>query len=389
MGREDYHWVQGGKLRTGMFVLDIGGNAQDGSVPEGVGVVGEITKITPAAPGHNGQEYVKLHLKEVRSGKERTRYASKAKLFEARAFADSALEQVTTIHSKVPQVSATTQSGEELEYRISSSYPFLIAFGFRSLRSIVDYRDLYREQLRIAENILAFLASVSLTLLQEPDRRKADINLEEYWRSGISPGDWKDIVGRCSRVFSTYEDNPLALGISSLNIRSEKKGFGHDVAKLIQAKNDYEHDRGPTVLEDIAEASQEVQERLKRCMERLSFFGDYPIRQVEDFNFSRSGNEVFLKTLRYMGDHPSFPQEEVVFHKGLPRGDLFLDLDGGNWVPLYPFIVSMTCSHCKARETYFIDLWDPGRGTARMKSFERGHTMPNTDGSEALASWNS
>jgi hypothetical protein len=221
-----------------------------------------------------------------------------------------------------------------LEYQISASYPFPIAFGFRSLM-------IYREQLRIAENILAFLASVSLTLFREQDRQKADINLEEYWRSGISPGDWKDIVGR-SRVFSTYEDNPLVLGISSLNIRSEKKGFGHDVAKLIQAKNDYKHDRGPTVLEDIAEASQEVQERLKRCMEKLSFFGDYPIRQVEDFNVSRSGNEVFLKTLRYMGDHPSFPQEEVVFHRGLPRGDLLLNLDGGNWVPRYPFIVAMT-----------------------------------------------
>ena len=115
----------------------------------------------------------------------------------------------------------------------------------------------------------------------------------------------------------------LALSISSLNIRSEKKGFGQDVAKLIQAKNDYKHDRGPTVLEDIAETSQEVQERLRRCMERLSFFGDYPIRQVEDFNVSRSGDEFFLKCLRYMGDHPSFPQEEVVFRKGLPRGDLF------------------------------------------------------------------
>ncbi len=158
----------------------------------------------------------------------------------------------TSAESDMPQI----LSGDELEYQISSSYPFPIAFGFRSLMSIVDYRDLYREQLRIAENILAFLASVSLTLLQEPDRQKADINLEEYWRSGISPGDWKDIVGRCSKVFSTYENNPLTIGFSSLNIRSEKKGFGHDVAKLIQAKNDYKHDRGPTVLEDIAEASQ-------------------------------------------------------------------------------------------------------------------------------------
>ena len=55
--------------------------------------------------------------------------------------------------------------------------------------SIVDSRDLYREQLRIAENILAFLASVSLVLLRKQDRDEAGIDLKEYWRSGISPGD--------------------------------------------------------------------------------------------------------------------------------------------------------------------------------------------------------
>ena len=68
-----------------MFVLDIGGNAKDGSVPEGVGVVEEITDITPAADSHS-TEFVKLHLKGVgvRSGDERTKHASKRKLFEAR-----------------------------------------------------------------------------------------------------------------------------------------------------------------------------------------------------------------------------------------------------------------------------------------------------------------
>jgi hypothetical protein len=49
--------------------------------------------------------------------------------------------------------------------------------------------------LRIAENTLAFLASVSLVLLKDQDRDEAGIDLQEYWRSGISPGDWKDIVG--------------------------------------------------------------------------------------------------------------------------------------------------------------------------------------------------
>jgi hypothetical protein len=84
VGREDYSWVQGGKLRTGMLVLDVRGNARDGSVPEGVGVVEEITDITPAADS-GGKEYVKLHLKEAKRGAERTRFACKTKMFEAKA----------------------------------------------------------------------------------------------------------------------------------------------------------------------------------------------------------------------------------------------------------------------------------------------------------------
>jgi hypothetical protein len=84
MGREDYSWVQGGRLRSGTLVLDIRGRAKNGSVPEGVGVVEEITKIDPASPS-GGKEYVKLHLKSVKSGKERTRFACKTKLFEAKA----------------------------------------------------------------------------------------------------------------------------------------------------------------------------------------------------------------------------------------------------------------------------------------------------------------
>ena len=124
-------------------------------------------------------------------------------------------------------------------------------------------------------------------------------------------------------------------------------------------------------------------------MEALAFFTDYPIRQVEDLKVSRSGDEFLLKCLRYIGDHPSFPQEDVVFHRGLTEGDLYLDLVEQNWVPLYPFIVTLNCSYCKVKETYFIDMWDQRRGTARMKSFERGHTRSNTGVSEALAKWSS
>jgi hypothetical protein len=147
------------------------------------------------------------------------------------------------------------------------------------------------------------------------------------------------------------------------------------------------YERTAAILEDITDAARETQDRLMRCMEALGFFIDFPIRQVEDLKLSRGGDDFLLKCLRYTGDHPSFPQEDVVFHRGLPEGDLYLDLGNQSWVSLYPFVITMNCAHCKVKETYFIDTWDQRRGTARMKSFERGHTMSNSEVSDALAAF--
>jgi hypothetical protein len=47
----------------------------------------------------------------------------------------------------------------------------------------------------------------------------------------------------------------------------------------------------------------------------------------------------------------------------------------------------MTCSRCDAGETYFIDAWDQRRNIARNKSFEQGHTMSDSEVSDALAGW--
>jgi hypothetical protein len=78
--------------------------------------------------------------------------------------------------------------------------------------------------------------------------------------------------------------------------------------------------------EDIVEASNDAQERLQRCMEALSFFTQYPIRLVQDFDVERRNDDFLLKCLRLEGDGPRFPQERVRFPRALPRGDLMRDL---------------------------------------------------------------
>jgi hypothetical protein len=67
-------------------------------------------------------------------------------------------------------------------------------------------------------------------------------------------------------------------------------------------------------------------------------------------------------------------------------GSLFLDT-GESRVPLFPFIVPMTCPHCEVVETYFVDAWDTKKGTVRMKSFEQGHTTSSAEVSEAFSEW--
>lgn len=300
----------------------------------------------------------------------RERFAKKHVLFE------------DDLDARIPVL---LQPRDELERRISTSYPPPLARGYRSLMRAGDPRDLYREQLRFAENILAFLASVSLALLKNEDRTKAGIDLKRLWSGGISPGDWREIIQRCSKVFAGYRNVPLAENIQRLKISTEQKGFGLDVYELIKAKNDYKHDRGPTDLEDIANASDEAQVRLRRCMEALTFFTDFQVHQVEGID--RGGDTFSVECLRFVGDRPDLPLEEIVLRERPREKGLFLDLGAGNWLSLYPFILSKASSDGEVRETYFVDAWNTKKGVARMKGFDSGGTIFDEEVAETLAKW--
>jgi hypothetical protein len=109
--------------------------------------------------------------------------------------------------------------------RIADTYPLPIAYSWSLLQGIWDPRDRYLEQLRHAENMLAFLGSISLAILDQEDYERAQLDLKLPWQGGISFGAWKLIVQRSAKVFQTYENNPLASDIRKLRIESENKGL--------------------------------------------------------------------------------------------------------------------------------------------------------------------
>ncbi len=72
---------------------------------------------------------------------------------------------------------------------------------------------------------------------------------------------------------------------------------------------------------------------------------------------------------------------------GAWRKDRFLDLGGNERLSLYPFIVPMTCPACETEEVFFVEAWDRRRNAARMKSFEKGHTITDSGISDSLSEW--
>jgi hypothetical protein len=288
-------------------------------------------------------------------------------------------------------LSLSVEQARGLEFQIGNFYPFPIAFGYRLLNGLVNPFERHREQLRVGENILAFLACVALAIVERGDRGETGIDLATYWQSGISPGDWRDLTRRCCTVLSTYKDHPLAAALTHLDIASEKSRFGKQAEYVIRQLNDSKHHRSPSAERLVADRTREIGAALADMMAQLAFFTDFPIRQVREMNVGRRGGPVTLTCLRYTGDHPGFQQEIVEFPTPLHSQDLYIQVTPRQWVPLYPFIQPVICQACQCVETYFVDKWDRKRdiGTAILKSFERGHTISDTESPEGLSSWRS
>jgi hypothetical protein len=101
----------------------------------------------------------------------------------------------------------------------------------------------------------------------------------------------------------------------------------------------------------------------------------------------RGGDVFSVKCLRYVGDRPDVPLEEIVLRERPREKGLFLDLGAENWLPLYPFIPSKASSDGEVRETYFVDAWNTKEGVARMKGFDSGDTNLDEEVAEMLAKW--
>lgn len=294
--------------------------------------------------------------------------------------------RIAQLRQSARSVSLNLEQADSLDFRIRTLYPYPISYPYRTLASITVPSELYSEQLRVAEGIMAFLASVSMSLLDVEDRSVVRQLFVDRLRGGASAGTWRELARTASQPLSRYEGNPLARSLAALWTR-RRAAMPDRAEGLVVARNDHHHGRGPRLEEEFTAATRDTAAILHQIMEDLSFLIDHPIRLVRDMDVVRGSRRVLLKVLRLTGDHPGLPQEQLEYDDPLPRDDLYIEVSPGRLHSLYPFVLSRNCQSCKAREVYFVDRWSGDHRPASLKSYERGHVEAIETVSIALSSW--
>lgn len=318
--------------------------------------------------------------------------AARRSLFAAES-EDQFREAVQALRERTSSQSASLELADDLSFRIRNFYPYPVAYGYRVTSAAASDMDVLREQLRFAENVLAFLAAVSLSLVETPDRPQLQVDLLRAWQGGVSPGTWREILIKANAVLANYTGSPLAQSIVNLKPQTDRRGtFGGAAHKLIARLNDWKHNRIESDEATIRELVEDNQSELEHMVAALGFLCDYPLCRVDQTDTSRDGTSVTVVSTLLRGDHPALARELVeigVSQVGAAphRGDIYIVLDSGEWRTLYPFMQMIRCSRCHTPEVYFIDRANRDFTSITLKSFERGHSEESGETAEAVAGW--
>ena len=352
--------------------------------------VAKLRKSKVPIPNQSIMEFIK-DLQDVERAL--TSRVQKARALRGQLFsienADKFNQQLQSLSVESQVLKQSIIQSDDINFQIRNYFPHVISFAYRSLDAIQNEAQLYKEQLRVAENIMVFLGSIGLALvigakaIQIPDPRGFNHQmLRDYWLGGISPGDWQDMASRSGAVLRSNEQHAVIASFANLWFKgrgSKQSQFGRILQELVNRKNDFKHDRGPQTNYEYAEATGILAQDLKICLQELAFFVQHPMRLVQDSDVDWRSGKTKLSTLVYVGDHPGLRQEKISVDESLPKDKLYLEINEGQLFPLYPLISVRYCTSCKARETYFIDRWESRDGKTILKSFERGHIHSNND----------
>lgn len=298
----------------------------------------------------------------------------KAQLFESqnRASVEAELRRLSL---DAELLRASLVRSEELDFQIHNFYPHMISYRYRRLSSLYDPSQVYIAQLGLLDTLLVFLGSVGLALATHgvslEALRKSRIGKEwllEIWQRGPSHGHWVTICREVARIFKQRESSPAANAFGTM----WSSQLERTLENLIKIRNNDAHRQRDRSRRDFERDSKDIRQRLDEVLKACLFFVQHPIRLVDGISMPwRERGAVLLNTLVYTGDHPSLRREEARYHSPLPEGHLYLELEPGSWLPLYPLLSVEELGG--ERRTYAIDKFDATRQRTVLKNLESGH----------------
>jgi len=317
-------------------------------------------------------------------------YLEKTRDLRQSLFSLEDVEQASTellrLSTRAKALSSAFAQADDSDFQIRNFYPFPLAFTYRMLGSQNDDPSLYREQLRLVENILAFTAVIEMALVvhtkdaaRQQNTKLTQPILKNYWQSGISPGHWLSIIRDSSSLLRSSGESSISTSLASLWFKGstdQRSKFATLLDDLVQRKNDFKHDRGPHTPDQYSQSVRELNEQLRECLGHIAVFTQYPIHLVERARKGWRTHRALLDTRIYVGDHQAMPRNQIETDDVLPDQHLYIRISENEWVSLYPLITVQYCPTCQMRETYFVERYDGRR--AYLKSFERGHVIENT-----------
>jgi len=304
----------------------------------------------------------------------------------------SSKAHVRDLSSEVQVLSSSLVQASDLGYQVRNFYPFPIAYRYRNLAGISEESRLREELRNIAENLLAFLGCLGLSIVYNEENGVRDFlnsnnKLKGIWTGGANFGNWQDLAYLTGKHLRKNTSSSLGADYASIWFQGEgvssASEFYQLTEKLTVKRNTDAHGRETTFFER-QERTAQLERMVDEAYEAVSFLIKYPLHLVKSTD-KRWGKDSFeVKSLVYVGDHPGMRIGSSNLSNPPTKGILYVEVGDDSWIPLYPLISVSYCPKCHYRETFLLERMGSGR-RCEYKSFERGHEMPKNEGDSTEA----
>jgi hypothetical protein len=281
---------------------------------------------------------------------------------------------------------------DDIQYKIRNLYPFPIAFPYRNIYLEQEYAAIYERQMKYGEYLLSFLCSIGLSLLFDlRDQLSESIDdpvelLKSKLRSGISPGDWQNLLQRICCILKTVEGIPLASEFTSIWFKgrgSKESDFAMATKKdIVERLNDFKHGRGPSNTYEYKVAGEEQRARLNALLENVAFLSQCELLLINDIDISWKHKEITYTVSLLKGDHPAFEKIPCSTNRSLTKDKLYLRY-GNELICLYPFLSHLY--NCQTKKSEIFSFDKEKNSILQLKSFDSGTSLSSE---EITSDWN-